>query len=234
MKKIFVICQLIIITTVSVISCQNEQEENVAAYSNKANQKGINVSKVVDMNFEKNKILKYLAQENIKINISNHHSETNKIIDDITFDYDNIKLVTNEETTNNQILVVRQKGYDFDKNEVNYALSFTEDEKGDIYNVMVLKTTSINDDEKRLEYFDTDDVLLLSVDGNISKDTVKVNYVIQNDTSRLCSGQQTMNCLSNAYTNHGWASLGLTIGSIFYPELTIIVAGGCLHSCHHE
>lgn len=234
MKKIFVICQLIIITTVSVISCQNEQEENVVANSNKANQKGISVSRVVDMNFEKNKILKYLAQENIKINISNHHSEANKIIDDITFDYDNIKLVTNEETTNNQILVVRQKGYDFDNNKVNYALSFTEDEKGDIYNVMVLKTTSINDDEKRLEYFDTDDVLLLSVDGNISRDTVTVNYVIQNDTSKLCSGQQTMNCLSNAYTNHGWASLGLTVGSIFYPELTIIVAGGCLHSCHHE
>jgi len=233
MKKIFVLCQLIIITTVSFISCQNEQEENGVAYSNKANQKGISVSKVIDTNFEKNKILKYLSHENIKINVSNHHSETNKIIDDVAFDYDNVILVTNENTTNNKILVVKQKNYDV-ANEINYALSFTEDENGDIYNVLILKTTSLKDDKKRIEYFDADDVLLLSVDGDIPNDKVKVNYVIQNDTSRLCSGQQTMNCFSNAYTQHGWASVGLTIASAFEPYLTVIIAGGCLHACHHE
>jgi hypothetical protein len=40
-------------------------------------------------------------------------------------------------------------------------------------------------------------------------------------------GEDTMGCLSDAYTNHGWASVWVTIQTAFIPETAVAFAAAC-------
>lgn len=40
-------------------------------------------------------------------------------------------------------------------------------------------------------------------------------------------GQDTMNCISDAYTNHGWVSVWVTVQSAFLPQTAVAIAAAC-------
>lgn len=40
-------------------------------------------------------------------------------------------------------------------------------------------------------------------------------------------GQNTMNCITDAYTNKGWASVAGWITTAFVPEMAVVVAATC-------
>jgi hypothetical protein len=44
-------------------------------------------------------------------------------------------------------------------------------------------------------------------------------------------GQSVVNCLDDFYTGHGWLSVGLTLGTMAFPEIGIGAIGGCMIGC---
>ena len=40
-------------------------------------------------------------------------------------------------------------------------------------------------------------------------------------------GQNTMDCITDAYTNKGWASVAGWITTAFVPEMAVVVAATC-------
>ncbi len=42
-----------------------------------------------------------------------------------------------------------------------------------------------------------------------------------------CSGQAIMDCVSDVYSNHGWASLAVGITSCFIPQTFAVYAVAC-------
>ena len=48
-------------------------------------------------------------------------------------------------------------------------------------------------------------------------------------------GQDVSDCISDAYTNHGWASVLLWVETAFIPEAVCVVAGACIgHETAHR
>lgn len=53
--------------------------------------------------------------------------------------------------------------------------------------------------------------------------------------TRTGLGQQVADCISDAYTNHGWASVLLWVETAFIPEAVCVVAGACIgHETAHR
>lgn len=41
------------------------------------------------------------------------------------------------------------------------------------------------------------------------------------------SGANTMSCIGDAYSNHGWLSVALFVESAFIPATALVIAGAC-------
>ena len=45
-------------------------------------------------------------------------------------------------------------------------------------------------------------------------------------------GQRTADCISDAYTNYGWASVAAWVVTAFQPEVGLVVAGVCAYASY--
>jgi hypothetical protein len=46
-------------------------------------------------------------------------------------------------------------------------------------------------------------------------------------SDKTCSGQNVMNCMTDAYTNHGWISVWISVQTAFIPATAAAMAGAC-------
>lgn len=46
-------------------------------------------------------------------------------------------------------------------------------------------------------------------------------------TGGTCTANGIMNCMEDAYKNHGWVSLYLGIQSLFLPQTGVAIAAAC-------
>jgi len=54
----------------------------------------------------------------------------------------------------------------------------------------------------------------------------KINGTLVKQTTKS-AGQRTIDCINDAYTNHGWASVFLTIETAFIPWTGVAIAAAC-------
>jgi len=114
-------------------------------------------------------------------------------------------------------------------NTTNYAFCITVD--GDsIYKPFIIKATT----NQSLKYFDLDEGYILTVNNYNNKNALSFQNTTGSylNTSGTASrsvgcGQATMDCITDAYSNHGWTSVWATVQSIFVPATGAAIAGAC-------
>nr|WP_309757084.1 hypothetical protein [Flavobacterium sp.] len=50
---------------------------------------------------------------------------------------------------------------------------------------------------------------------------------MENLEGGLCSGQSVMDCVTDVYSNHGWASITVGVVSAFIPQTFVVYAVAC-------
>ncbi|MDD3789488.1 MAG: hypothetical protein PHO94_12450 [Petrimonas sp.] len=77
------------------------------------------------------------------------------------------------------------------------------------------------DDIIKIKYTDivtgNESFLFIGKDGNLISDA----------EFRSSKGQATMDCITDAYTNHGWTSVFTWVATAFVPEVAAGIAAGC-------
>lgn len=82
---------------------------------------------------------------------------------------------------------------------------------------------------KSVEYYDLDNeqntIILLTESGFKTTEIPFSN----NNTAQKASGcgQATQDCVTDAYTNHGWVSVWATVQSAFIPATAVAIAAAC-------
>jgi hypothetical protein len=165
---------------------------------------------------------------------SKGESKSNRF-QNVEFDYDNLSL-TSKPSGLNDVILARQVNYN-EANSVNYAISFFENNKN-IVNALVIKIENVSKDIKRVHYLSLENILLVTVEVNLKNS--KSNIIFKNnnlDSSnnkglmKIDVGQCTANCIGDAYTNHGWASVAAWVVSAFFPEAVAAIALDCAANC---
>ena len=115
------------------------------------------------------------------------------------FNFNDIKIVSQENQPEIESIIINS--YDFNiKNSINKAITFTSI-KGVYGKVYYMKTTVYDNSKNIIEYSDLENQLVISI--NVDKDK---NLVTVNSVGKRGCGQAVADCITDAYSNHGWIS----------------------------
>jgi len=215
--KNFKLILSIAILLVSIIAC-DDQEQILTDEQNEKPFKSVALSqkaKTKVSNFGKKFNSSRLSGENVQ------------------FDFDNSYAIQGEES-NFVTIVVPQLGEASMKEK--YAIGFYENESQISSSPMIIKTTTPVDGYAQIEYYNEAGTLLSTFNVNQNDETVtltyKYTYSVSGRTAECGNGDEVLECVLDAYEGHGWYSVGLFVGTLFAPEIGLIVVGACgLSTC---
>jgi hypothetical protein len=97
------------------------------------------------------------------------------------------------------------------------------------------ETRKISEDLFEINYYDEHLINITTIKLVPSKEQIIFDHVLKGANipriSIRAMGQETMNCISDAYTNQGWISVWTTVQSAFIPQTAVMIAGLCaLHN----
>ncbi len=225
---------LALFTGIFIQSCENEKtisdEDKINYESKRTEPSDISI------------ISSLIKKRNIsKVNKTSLSKETNPQID---FDIDNsVSYFSN----NIEIIIANQKRLN---NNHNVAISFIK-EKGKIKNGLIVKVSNVSENIKKIEYFNFKNIpklttifnnndqtfsyVLFNNKGNVkktvnfsSKSYLTLNSLISiQNANAECDGQAIMDCITDAYSNHGWVSVWATVQSAVIPQTAVAIALAC-------
>lgn len=142
----------------------------------------------------------------------------------LTFNFDDLSQ-TIQRDSEIKTIVAKQVGYD-ESASVNYSLGFYE-LNNEIAQALIVKIDNRKAGFKLIEYYDLDSNIKAAVELNLNtKATTIINLKNVNNGKTMC-GQAVADCIGDTYTNQGWLSVALVVGSVFYPGVTLSVAAAC-------
>jgi hypothetical protein len=133
-----------------------------------------------------------------------------------------------------KVLIVNKVGFDIN-NEINLAFIGVINENGGMYNPFFIETQKVNADLYKITFFSNkmDELIVIELIPSV-EEIVVTNYVEEEEiggiSSSLCANF-VLNCIADAYTNHGWVSVWVLVQSAFIPETAAAIALACLHDC---
>ncbi|PWJ57694.1 hypothetical protein CLV98_106166 [Dyadobacter jejuensis] len=139
------------------------------------------------------------------------------------FDFDQLD-ISSTEWSANKAFSFRCKN---DLSDMNLQLILTifVDDSGDLFNASLVEVI----DRRQLSLLS-----LASGDESnfiFSNDKVagKFSSIIAKDSKARISGcgQETMNCISDVYSNHGWWSVAVSVETAFFPQTMVAFAAVC-------
>lgn len=136
----------------------------------------------------------------------------------IIFDTDNIFEVGLSES-DPKVLIANQVGFD-ECNDSNFGFTIAIDDNGNLGQSAIIKTESVDEQTKIINYYNDNYTLMLSLKLDVNTESIEILY--------KSIGQDVMDCIEDAYTNHGWISVGLFIETAFIPETAAAIAAACL------
>tara|TARA_B110001469_G_C9624403_1_gene311508 strand:- start:670 stop:1296 length:627 start_codon:yes stop_codon:yes gene_type:complete len=153
-------------------------------------------------------------------NFEETYNESNISPDDLVqFDFSQLHIVGDPE--NNQFLVNQM---DYDPNlDMNFGLTMALNEYGEFVNPMILQT---NSETHQINYYNVEFVLQMTVNLNVTNQTVSVTHVAI-PGAQGSWGQNTMDCITDAYSNHGWISVWAWVQTAFIPMTGAAIAASC-------
>lgn len=138
------------------------------------------------------------------------------------YNFQNIKAIYQKENPNVEIIVINKKDFN-QNNQTNSALTIFYKNRtfGEVF---ILKTTQKDRTNLISEYFDLDNKLLFSAALNTALKNVTVTY--STNSTGGC-GQATIDCIHDAYSNHGWISVWTWVQTAFIPQTAAGIAIMC-------
>ncbi|PTB96466.1 hypothetical protein C9994_07280 [Marivirga lumbricoides] len=189
-------------------SCNTEEE---LVLENELNQLPFKISEIKDQDIKAD--FKMLYEKELI------HSRTN-----LSFNTNDLYLVVDE--NGNEIILANEVGFD-ETDEDNYGLAAVYSDDGDLEANLIIKTIRLSEKVYQIDYLTTSLTLLYSVKIDNENEVLSTLYKLETKNSRIACGQDTMDCINDAYTNHGWISVGLWVQSLFLPVTGAAIAGAC-------
>ena len=137
----------------------------------------------------------------------------------ITFDVDNIKETYPKDKEGRQIFTAYEYGYSLD-NPVKTALNFIMKD-GVVVNKVIAQTDQSVQNVNIARFYNADWTEI----GGVVIDPDK-EVITPIETTDDC-GDEVIECLTDAYSNHGWLSVALFIETAFIPETAVVMATVC-------
>jgi hypothetical protein len=124
-----------------------------------------------------------------------------------------------------KLYFILQAGFDKNNNS-NYGLFNAMDKNGCFGKPLIIQTKKENKNNI-ISYFDDSNKCLISL--KLKSDTKEVEVTTLKSANG--TGQKTIDCINDAYTNHGWISVWAFVQSVFIPQTAVLIAADCaLHS----
>ncbi|HNP18506.1 MAG TPA: hypothetical protein PKL31_08745 [Fulvivirga sp.] len=173
-----------------------------------------------DVDFTTKKLVNnFILKNDIKSNISKIDSKV------LNFDYSEMKLI---KSNGLEFIIMYENDYS-DSNDNNSLLSFQKS-GNEIVGANITEVTRISKDLMEVYTYGLDGEIIFSYEIDVKSN--KINSIDKgNFNSRTECGQATMNCINSAYSNFGWASVALWVGTVLDPAIGLGVAAGCAIGC---
>lgn len=128
-------------------------------------------------------------------------------------------------SSDSKILMINQEDFDPNSN-FNFGFSIPISKNGEFGSPMIVKTEKLNNDKLSISYFEYDMDLILNVE--LDGQSKSIEFIApKSSNNRILCGDETMGCLADAYTNHGWVSVWATVQTAFIPWTAVGLAAGC-------
>lgn len=109
------------------------------------------------------------------------------------------------------------------ESNINYAFAMFIDDGANLIRPTIVKS----DAGTRIKYFLLNSDLVIQIDNVDDKMAISSYQTSYRTRGTWNCGQQVMNCFQDAYQNHGWLSVWITVQSFVIPQ----TAGGILAVC---
>jgi hypothetical protein len=205
MKTIIMITVLIFGMFFTFASCQNEDTL--------VNDETLSVSE---------KIFSKKVTDTDLINAFKSKVVTLKSSESVVFDTDNILEVGLSESAP-KVLIANQVGCD-ESNESNFGFTIGIDDNGNLGQAVIVQTKTVDEHTKIINYYDVSNTLVLSLKLDANSESIKTLY---KQPPLKANGQDVIDCVVDAYTNHGWVSVWVFVQSAFLPETAAAIAAAC-------
>lgn len=197
---------LILVSVIVFIAC--EKDEN-----NKNENKSLNVRKI-----DNKKIVQKLEDY---IDVKSGGNSTSKISNG-QYDFENAEAIFNEETGLG-LIVVKSTSPILNTDSESLMVGFDGDL---IYGEPLLLEVNNEINSSLVKVYDIDKELISTFSFDYLNNNVVSTPNAAYSRNKPC-GQATMDCISDAYSNHGWTSVGLGMVSAFIPETFGVLAIAC-------
>jgi hypothetical protein len=152
--------------------------------------------------------------------------ENKRILSELNFNFDEIFEVSDLKE-NAHMLLVNQVNFSED-NEVNYGFAVSFDLEQNLQGIpMLIETVKIDENLLEITYFDLSQNKILSVKIDSENRKFDFENFADGSNNRILCGQNTMDCLQDAYTNHGWVSVWAFVQTAFIPATGAALAAAC-------
>jgi hypothetical protein len=162
---------------------------------------------------------------------NNHLSDlTIKSSDDesLSFDYDNLTIasVKNEKGS---VIVANELNYDQERN-INYGIGYYE-YNNEIIGCLVMELKFISEQRVEITYFSPEENNYVTLQFDNEKNEVNVSRkssdLLKAALEKEGWGKRTMDCVADAYSNHGALSVWTFVQTAFIPETAAAIAIAC-------
>jgi hypothetical protein len=141
-------------------------------------------------------------------------------------DFTNLLESYNQENDSTKAIVANFKS-NSKTDPIQYAFVLYKMIDGNLYKPTIVKTIT----SKEITYFDLTDALNLSINDydqtNFSYSTTTGTYII-NSTSKVDCSQAVIDCVTDAYTHHGWLSIWAAVQSYVIPATSVAITAACI------
>lgn len=187
-----------------LLSCSNNQDEVIVDSASVSTEKSkLDLKSLID---------KY------------NNSQTNRnASDDVEYDYENAVLVQNPDT---DIYAINVTELNPDENDFNTRV-YLLDSNDEVYSSMTLNTKRHSEDNIKVEFYNERFEKALTMDYNPLDGSVLTEGTTA-ELGKVSCGQKVSDCVSDAYQEEGWYSVGLAIASLAVPEIFVAAVLVCV------
>jgi hypothetical protein len=201
MKKLFSVV-LFFIFSIGFISCTKEEVSETT----------VKPSNILDLKIVEDPSV----NRDVRAKLENFNLRTAA---GVSFDYNTLFEARLDENSP-KAYVYNQIGFN-EMNAINYGVALGVKDNNDLSDPIITKTERVGNGLFQISYYDTDGNLIAAVEVDSINETLNVAQVGGN------WGQNTMDCINDVYSNHGWVSVWAFVQSAFIPATAGAFAAAC-------
>ncbi|MCB9045090.1 MAG: hypothetical protein H6550_03005 [Chitinophagales bacterium] len=207
---------ILLFTTVGLYSCKkNNQISKVET----VNQKALATEEDGYGPFETTSVTNPTTVTDVNTYISNNVSsiqhDNNGVLETVIFNTQDLSLTTGYDLSVSTYYAYSTNSF----GNIQYALAVIYNSELSAYtDYMILKINNISSTYKEIEFYNSSNNLMYTIEWDQANNEAR---------AVAPSGQNVMDCITDFYTNRGWVSVGLWLGTLVDPGIGGCVAAAC-------